>query len=678
MKLVLAAIFVAFASANAANLSVKSPSIMIELTGTGEITGAFSGGSVLEGCQQDGPTVGRKFGDVCTFTRTLTDARNHRALVTDRFTPTRDSIRWEVEVVSEDAPWTTPVEMRLKFPANDVTRFWTSWIGGEQWSDPLTTMPLANRTWDYGNGTNTICIPVATVLHPATDSGTSLIVSPSQPMLWTQLSTTPGGEVIFRHKLLRFGGGKKVTFTADIVMHEADWRGGLRWMVARYPEYFNPPNPRAAQMAGTGSYSRKMDKLTPAEIEKFKQMAYRTDWDASFNWPYFGMFMPPMPSAEATWQTYGYDTAGNHDPKLVMPMSYRRLNDKARDRKAAGFFTLAYFNVTEFGVGIRDSASAVNTNLSDAESWRDANTFLHRKIADGIYRDEKGNTIGTWGGAIVTDPAGPDYQRFLIAQVEQLKLLPDFDGIAIDRMDWLARVNYPPSADDKTGWYADGRPGQFLGRSWKDTLAKIGPVLHRMDKTILVNCNFYAHRLDYMRDVDGFYDEQGDNGYDLNGSSLLALRKPAIMWTHSNDWIKPDPDSYFQRHLYMGAFPSAPFPGNDHMIQPDPKTDRWYLDYGPLLDVMRGKKWVLAPHAVECDTAKVNLFEVPGGYVLPVTFGKDTATVHIRNVAGLKRLKCEALHPGLEKPVPLAGRWRDGALEITVPLVHGCAVVRLR
>ena len=54
-----------------------------------------------------------------------------------------------------------------------------------------------------------------------------------------------------------------------------------------------------------------------------------------------------------------------------------------------------------------------------------------------------------------------------------------------------------------------------------------------------------------------------------------------------------------------------------------PKADRLYLDYGPLLDAMRGRKWVLAAHCVEAvePGVKVNLFQMPGGYVLPVTFG---------------------------------------------------------
>jgi hypothetical protein len=110
-------------------------------------------------------------------------------------------------------------------------------------------------------------------------------------------------------------------------------------------------------------------------------------------------------------------------------------------------------------------------------------------------------------------------------------------------------------------------------------------------------------------------------------------------------------------------------------MNPEKTADQLFLDYGPLLDAMRGKKWVLNPHCVESADAKVNLFEVPGGYALPVTFGGETATVRVR---GVGKVKCEAIHPGLEKPVPLAGKFQNGVLELTVPLVRGCAMVRLR
>ena len=107
-----------------------------------------------------------------------------------------------------------------------------------------------------------------------------------------------------------------------------------------------------------------------------------------------------------------------------------------------------------------------------------------------------------------------------------------------------------------------------------------------------------------------------------------------------------------------------------------------YLDYGPLLDAMRGKKWVLTPHCVETTApgVKVNLFEVPGGYALPVTFGGDTgfAEVTVRNISGLAQLRAATLHPGAENPIAVAASFQDDTLSLHVPLKRGCAMVLLR
>jgi len=136
-----------------------------------------------------------------------------------------------------------------------------------------------------------------------------------------------------------------------------------------------------------------------------------------------------------------------------------------------------------------------------------------------------------------------------------------------------------------------------------------------------------------------------------------------------------------QRHLHLGAFPTAPYPYNNHCINPEPSADRLYMDYGPLLDAMRGKKWVLAPRCVETTTpgVKVNLFEVPAGYALPVSFGGQaaTATVKVRNIPGLDKLKAVALHPGVEIAAPVASTVEEGALTLTIPLKRGCAMVQL-
>jgi hypothetical protein len=105
------------------------------------------------------------------------------------------------------------------------------------------------------------------------------------------------------------------------------------------------------------------------------------------------------------------------------------------------------------------------------------------------------------------------------------------------------------------------------------------------------------------------------------------------------------------------------------------------LAYGPLLRAMNGRKWVLAPHCVETATpsVKVNLFEVPDGYALPVTFGGEAkeAIVTVRNIEGLRALKAIALHPAGEQPVEVKSQAKGDALELTVPLVRGCAMVKL-
>ena len=75
----------------------------------------------------------------------------------------------------------------------------------------------------------------------------------------------------------------------------------------------------------------------------------------------------------------------------------------------------------------------------------------------------------------------------------------------------------------------------------------------------------------------------------------------------------------------------APFPQNDHALLPSPRADELFLDYGPLFEAMRGKKWVLLPHAisVEGKGVKANLFRVPEGYIVPIIFGGSAPAVTV-------------------------------------------------
>jgi hypothetical protein len=695
---------------------VRSPGLTLKLSAEGRIVGLIVGAkrldrnvlgqTLLEGCRPLG-AVGAKTieGGGMEFTRTMAgDNPAQKCQVVERFTPTKDSVRWELEILGQVAPWSTEILTQLIYPTTPQTRFWTAWSDPQQvnrpwfrsggWSDPLKAMPLKDAAFDYGAPTfrsdnprlgwcpfdgNLICLPLAAVLEPDNDTGLSIILSPEDTMRELTLRTTSSGRFTFTRACHRLDSRRAVKFTMDLVAHEAGWRGSLRWMTARYGQFFEPANPQADDMAGTSAYScQDLD----FDVEKMKKMAFRVNWRASFDFPYMGMFLPPVAETEV-WTRHG-------GQKTSLPA----MRDYAAKMRQSGFYVLSYFNVAEFGSHVTWPLPARKAQR-DEDLWKDCHDFLGVKLpsaillipqrvppkvlAGSIYpRCRPGDCYYTWEDGIVMDCADPAYRDFLLDQARRhIDRLPQSSGICIDRLDWMRLYN--DRADDGESWF-EGRPARSLMASWNDLLARLGPLMHQAGKVVFVN-NHYK-RLDLLGHVDGIFDEFTYTGAPLNLTALLTLRKPALGWTDNEAALKPDPDAFFQRYLHLGVYPMAPFPGNDHSLRPSAWVDRQYLDYGPLLSAMRGKKWVLQPHCVESATpgVKVNLFQVPGGYALPVTLGGQAkfAVVCLRNLPGLDRLGCKALHPGQDTPAAVTATLKDDSLTLDVPLKRGCAMVLLR
>ncbi|MHB8524217.1 MAG: NPCBM/NEW2 domain-containing protein [Limisphaerales bacterium] len=675
-----------------ARFHIRARDLEIGLSDQGEIVGAsigrvglrrsLQGGTALARCTNAGAVSARKTtGGGVEFTRQIVHAPSgQRATLTERFLPAKDSVRWEIEIRGAAAPWSTGIETRLRWPATNMTRFWTAWEDPEQkrdvWRDPLVLRPLVNQRLSYGaahwdeeqpggyqpTSGDGFVIPILTLAEPEPDAAISLALSPEDALLEMTLTARKDGSFVFRRNDHRISRTNTVRFAMDLVAHGADWRGGLGWMTRRYPEFFNPPNPRARAIAGLGAYSDWEGDLDAA---KLRRMGFRVNWKASYDFPYMGMFLPPIPDDEKY-------------PRLVKRnlTSIAQLRDYSTRMRRMGFHVLNYFNVTEFGATSGQPAAADPT-LKPADRWKNVHNFMRDEVADGILLDRQGRPYGSWEGSEAMDCGGPKYRAFLLEQARRhIEKLPDSDGICIDRLDWLRFYNL--RADDGQSWRRN-QSCRSLYLSWRGLLAELGPMFHAADKIILVNA--MVNRTELLRHVDGIYHEFGHVPGDLNGAAVQCVLKPCIAWTPDESTLKPDPDAYFQRHLHLGVFPTAPLPANDHTIAPSAWADRWYLDYGPLMDALHGRQWVLVAHCVEAITpgVKVNLFQVPGGYALPVTFGGSagSATVRLRNVNGLGKVNCEALHPGVETPVPVLATFRHDELELQVPLKRGCAMVRL-
>ncbi len=669
----------------------------------------------LEGCETEGAITSQNLpGKGIQYSRLLKNkSTNNSCRLTERYTPTKNGVHYEMEISGTGTPWSTKIKTNIGYNAHETSRIWAAWgdsriskksiptdglINGEKttfeqnWTDPLSPRPFFNDTLFYGAPYfkyedtkigfcpfqwNLLSIPMFTILESKNDVGMSVVLNPGDDILDLTLNVQSDGTLAFDRLFHRISNKNILKFSFDMINHEADWRGGLRWMSCNYPEYFNPANPRADGMAGTGAYS---DSDVDFDVAKMKQMAFSVNWRASFDFPYMGMFIPPVGNKEE-WKRFGGRIT-----------SIESMEQYAKKMKSSGFHVLSYFNVTEFGAKmVYPLTKPIITK--EPELWKSANDYLALKLNDALLKvpssthpealkfypkTKQGGAYFTWEDGLILDCGEPVYKDFLLEQANRhIKLIPSSDGICIDRMDWLRMYN--EDRDDGISWYID-RPARSLLTSWKKLMNDFAPLMHQNDKVIFVNN--HDKRIDLLKNIDGILDEFTYGGSPLNLTALLCINKPALGWTADKEPIKAEgADNFFQKYLYMGVYPMAPFPGNDHSILPEPWTDQQYLDYGPLLSAMRGKKWALEPHCIEVQNglAKANLFKVPDGFIAPVVFGTDakSVTLTVRNIPGLEHAKCTVIYPGKTVESGLKSEFKSGKLTIRVPLERSCAMVKI-
>ena len=717
--------------------TVQSPVLSVDLSKTGNIAGMKAGNlsrpvrskSELKGCQTEGSIQVKDIaGGIAEngkeFVRIVKNADGNGASVTERFVPTPLGIRWEMEIVGLGDPWTTTINRIFDYnvPADNDILFWTAWsdprcgrpsaykdndvvqrdaagvfyplgMTEHNWADPLLPQPLDRAKLYYGLvpyhytnpgdncpfAGNLFCIPMLTLMEPKEDFGITLGQNPSDKLLDITLDISKTGRTTWSYLRFRISKESPIRLRADLVPHEADWRGGLRWMQKAHPEYMEPVNPLAHEISGTAAYGKAPGiSQVCADAEKFHKMAFKVNWQASWDFPFFGMYIPPTKTDDEKWKAFG-----------GWEYSAAQYGIDAKRMKEAGFYTLNYFNVTEIGTYTK-WPPPVRTVKNDADLWKNNDDFIYTYLKDGILMHPKdpeeierkrgafeGTPVVSWEGSFIFDCAVPSVRKFLLDQAKlHLEKVPDASGICIDRLDWLRWYNL--NADDGYSWFHN-RPSRCLLASWNDFMDDLGPIMHNAGKVIYANN--HHKRIDALKHIDGIYCEFAYAGAPLNLTAIQCVRKPALAWTSSPNDLQPNPDAFFQKYLYLGVFPTCPIPENCHSINPDPVADQFYLDYGTMMTLMCGRKWVLQPHCIEATNgaAKVNLFEVPDGFVIPVCFaGKEqTVEVNIRNVAGLGGYKAAAFHPGREQSASVPVRNENGVTTLTVPVERGCAMVKL-
>ncbi|HVA00413.1 MAG TPA: NPCBM/NEW2 domain-containing protein [Terriglobia bacterium] len=639
--------------------------------------------TVLAGCKVHSSKARKLADGGVEFTKMLSDDHGGGSCrLRERFIPTDSgSVRWEIEILGEGNPWSTPIETHLAWPVTAETRFWTTCgdsrpEGSSEWNDPLIPAAFGKRTLTYGGkfaneGTEAFSVPIATVLEPGPDAGLSLALSPADVVPEMTLTTDPEGSIVFSRLYRRISKESPARFSLDLVAHPADWRGGLGWFVAHYPEYFDPPNPLTYQVAGLGAYSEYEGEL---DAYKFLSMGYRVNWKAGYDMYYMGLFLPPV-GDDVEWICNRATTGTPEFPTSIAHL--RRYSERMRQ---SGFHVLNYFNACEFGEHIEGPPPASSTkSLSRQDLWQNSGAYAFEVLKDAILYGPDGKLLHGWQRDVLMDPAEPVFQQYVLEQARRhIEKLPASSGLCFDEMQHLRLYNW--QRDDGITW-KDGRAARAMVVSWQEMMDKLGPLLVEADKVIYANPLY--RRLDLMQHLDGFFDEFGELPDNLNLCGFMAVRKSHLVWTIEIG--HPDPDTYIQRHLYLGAYLSAPFPLNNHDMMPcGSAVDQYFVDYGPMFDALRGRKWMLDPHVIEVEgqDAKANFFEIPGGYLAVVVMGGEKTHARIslrglRQLPGQKGFAIESIQPGRGEWTRLSGVEKGERLVLDVALERGCAMIKL-
>lgn len=614
-----------------------------------------------------------------TLEKQMADSTGDRSCVMkELLKPAGNSVRWQVEITGSKYNWSTAIQTKIIYPVSKGSALWTAASVSEQWTDPLMPYPFDSLHLIYGSTKNLkyakgFSLPLITILEKKDDIGISYVQSPEDTLIAMGLEVTKKGSIIFSRKNLRISPQSTVRFSADIILHESDWRPGVAWLKNRYPAYFVPPNNYTHQVAGPSSYSGYRGKLD--EIF-YKKIIYGFNWFASRSWPYLGMFLPPVADNEMwnSWTGFGSETTtkGSQTNFATINKDYKNIHQQ-------GFHQLAYFNFTEFGYKSIFPAPEKKA-ATGADLWKDPNDYLHYKLNSAILYSKNHQAFLSWNQSVVMDPGTPVYENFLLEQLQRhLDKVPEIDGICVDRMDWFEKFNY--RRDDGISWDEEMACASLI-TSWRSISDKVANLLHQNKKVFY--CNPHLARLDLIKPVDGIFDENANNGGRLNLTAFLGIAKPVIGWIHGEEDFESSPDNIMQRHLYLGVYPMAPFPEANHSLKPSDSMNKLYSDYGLLFQALKQKEWVLLPHVITVNSsAKINIFKSESGYILPVVFGNDTLPVKINVLNKLLPGKksdyvYEVIKPGEDKWTMIKAERDNSYTKFLSMLKRGCALIRIK
>ena len=237
--------------------------------------------------------------------------------------------------------------------------------------------------------------------------------------------------------------------------------------------------------------------------------------------------------------------------------------------------------------------------------------YAEEKFPESISRDETENPYNAWG---LCHLMNPDFRlpwaRHSIKQAKKLlDAYPEVDGFFID---CLANEKFDFAHEDGTTM-VNGKRSYTMSFGYMKTLETVCEMLHKKGKATFGNTPV---NVEVQKDIDGLMSESLDW---LGMVGYSGLAKPVLLLTMYST-IEQAEASLKACLKYGAFFHPLHFQKAEFM-----KLCELYL---PLIELLRGKRWVLTAHALTLpEGIDGNIFQGRGGDYLVTLLSKEKSAL---------------------------------------------------
>jgi hypothetical protein len=522
------------------------------------------------------------------------------------YTLTDSSLRWDAAVsANSGADREVKIDFRVPLDTRLMPQvFYTT----DVYATPCDYTAVAGKRLSYGTATGFFMPIMSFYSNDSTrdvlgkDVGVTLIAPFEVPKPGLDIdlaSAYPGVSASFSNHHLRMGVKHPANASLIIVAHEGDYRPGLKWMLANYPDYFKASN-KGWTSAGPYAMNYVANIANPENVVKLGSKGAGVAWQQEhYLMPFYGLYFPE---------------------KNPFPIAPERDNWKLEDWESDKFQAYDHILSRDMIKSVIDLAHANDIQaylyFNNFDCW---GQYADKYFAEDRAIDVNGTPVPGWSMAncrLMNPVPGSKWEEYLFSQFTRLvDYYKDADGIFNDQFGY---ANYDFAKDDGVSMEGS-KPCYLTSFAQAETGKRMADYLHKQGKALWVNG---PNRVETIQGVDGVMTEGSTPA--TGWLACFGLERPMIHISY------PDAEAAYKACLVTG-----------NQIQPSTEAPYTKDFYGNMFRILRQRRWFLGAHALSVPAGLAgNIFRLPdGSLVITIVdpkakrIGSDSPSAVVQNLS---------------------------------------------